>query len=117
LNARLHLPRWQNVPIDSLGETHVAVWATKTGATINKGFEAEQKEGGIEAVGSGFPAPSLKQLQVVPDAEWRADKQEYVWQELAKKILIAQGLPPVAPRPATENGAAHGQGYGDSTER
>lgn len=117
LNARLHFPRWQSLPIDSLGETHISAWAAKTGATINKGFEAEQKEGGIEAVGNGFPAPSLMQLQVVPDAEWQADKQKYVWQELAKKILAAQGLPAIVPEPAAENGAAHGPGYGDAIER
>jgi len=111
LNARLHFPRWQNVTLDSLGKTHIAEWAVATGATINKGYEVETKEGGIEAVGRGFPAPSLDQLQAVPYAEWQAHKDEYIWQGLAKKILLAQSLAADVPVPASENGAHHGPAY------
>ncbi len=111
LNARLHFPRWQGVSIDSLGETHIAAWATAAGAIINKGYEVETKEGGIEAVGRDFPAPGIDQLQVVPFAEWQAHKDEYIWQALAKKILQAQGLPPDVPVPAAEDGGRHGAAY------
>lgn len=111
LNTRLHFPRWQNASIDSLGETHIAAWADATGATINKGYEVETKEGGIEAVGHSFPAPSIDQLQVVPLAKWQAHEDEYVWQALARKILLAQGLPPDVPMPAAENGGHHGAAY------
>jgi hypothetical protein len=111
LNARLHFPRWRNVSLDSLGETHIAAWAAATGATINKGYEVETKEGGIEAVGRDFPAPTLDQLQAVPFAEWDAHKDEYIWQALARKILLAQGLPPDVPVPVAENGGRHGAAY------
>jgi len=114
LNARLHFPRWQNIALDSLGETRIADWAVATGATINKGYEVETKEGGIEAVGHGFPAPSIDQLQAVPTAEWQAHKDQYVWQGLAKKILLAQGLPPDIPVPSGESGGSHGPAYPDT---
>jgi len=57
LNARLHFPRWQNVSFGTLGETHVAEWASATGAHINHGYESEKTEVGIHALGHGFPAP------------------------------------------------------------
>ncbi len=100
LNARLHFPRWQNISLDSLGETHISEWAAATGAHINQGYESEKTEGGIRAVGQGFPAPTRAQLQVVPDAEWQAHEDEYTWQGWAKKTLLAEGLSAVVPEPA-----------------
>jgi dienelactone hydrolase len=99
LNSRLHFPRWQRISPASLGESHISEWASATGAHINQGYQAEKTEGGIHAVGHGFPAPTQAQLRVVPDAEWQAHKEQYTWQGLAKQILIAEGLPPVVPDP------------------
>jgi dienelactone hydrolase len=105
LNTRLHFSRWQNLPLDSLGETHIAEWAATTGATINRGYNTEKTEGGIRALGHGFPALTRTQLRVVPENEWQAHKDQYSWQGLARKILLAQGLPAVVPNP-TSVGAA-----------
>jgi dienelactone hydrolase len=105
LNARLHFPQWQNVSLDSLGETHISEWANSTGATINKGYESEATEGGIRALGTGFPAPDRKQLQVVPEAEWQAHSEQYTWQGLAKQILLAQGLSATEANPPATTGA------------
>jgi dienelactone hydrolase len=105
LNARLHFPRWQNVSLDSLGETHISEWAAATDAHINQGYESEKTEGGIRAVGHGFPAPTRAQLQVVPDAEWQANQDQYTWQSWAKKTLLAEGLSPVVPEPAPPRAA------------
>jgi pimeloyl-ACP methyl ester carboxylesterase len=99
LNARLHFPRWQNISLDSLGETHIAEWAAATGAHINHGYESEKTEGGIRALGRGFPAPTRAQLQVVPETEWQAHQDLYVWQGWAKRTLSAEGLPPNVPEP------------------
>lgn len=97
LNSRLQFKRWQNLTLDSLGETHIAEWAAITGATINHGYDTEKTEGGIRALGHSFPAPTRAQLQVVPQAEWDKHAGQYSWQGLARKILIAQGLPAVVP--------------------
>jgi dienelactone hydrolase len=99
LNARLHFPRWQNISLNSLGETHIAEWATAAGAHINHGYDSEKTEGGIHALGHGFPAPAQAELQVVPEAEWQAHQDLYTWQGWAKRTLIAQGLPAEAPEP------------------
>lgn len=99
LNARLHFPRWQNISLNTLGQTHIAEWAAATGAHINHGYESEKTEGGIRALGHGFPAPTQADLQVVPQAEWQAHEDLYTWQGWAKQTLIAEGLPPDVPEP------------------
>jgi dienelactone hydrolase len=115
LNARLHFPRWQNVSLGTLGETHVAEWASANDAHINHGYESEKTEGGIQALGHGFPAPKQAELQAVPEAEWQAHQDLYTWQGWAKRMLIAEGLPaevpkptpPRIPRPASMSPAPH----------
>ncbi|WP_448700765.1 alpha/beta hydrolase [Mucilaginibacter sp. AW1-3] len=77
----------------AMGTTHIAEWAAATGAHINKGYEVEEREGGIRAVGAGFPALSPSQLQTVSTAQWQAHRDNYIWSSSAKKILQAQGLP------------------------
>lgn len=101
LNARLHFPLWRNLPLDSLGETHIAEWTATTGAHINHGYEKEMREGGIRAVGRGFPAPTRAQLQAVPESEWQTHVDQYTWQGWAKQMLNAEGLLTVLPEPAT----------------
>jgi dienelactone hydrolase len=99
LNARLHFPRWQNISLDSLGETHIAEWAATTGAHINHGYESEKTEGGVSALGRNFPAPTRAQLQVVPETEWQTHEDLYTWQSWAKRTLTAEGLPENVPEP------------------
>jgi hypothetical protein len=99
LNARLHFPRWQNISLNSLGETHVAEWAATTGAHINHGYDSEKAEGGIRALGHGFPAPTRAELQAVPEAEWQAHQDLYTWQGWAKRTLTAEDLPANVPEP------------------
>jgi dienelactone hydrolase len=101
LNARLHFPLWKNLSLDSLGETHIAEWASMTGATINRGYGTEKTEGGIRALGHGFSAPTRAQLQAVPETEWQSHAEQYSWQGLAGNILLAQGLPALVPEPST----------------
>lgn len=103
LNARLHFAKWQGVELGTLGETHVAEWAKKTGAPINSPYDREPSEGGIRAVGKDFPSPTFAQLQVVPDAEWQANRELYTWAGAARKILDAQGIHTAAPEPAGKN--------------
>jgi len=90
---------WQNLSLNSLGETHIAGWAAATGAHINHGYESEKTEGGIHALGYGFPAATRAELQVVPEAEWQAHQDLYTWQGWAKRTLIAEGLPADVPEP------------------
>jgi len=85
----------------SSGTTHIAEWVTANKARISKGYEVEEREGGIRAVGTGFPGLTADQLQVVPTAKWEAHRDEYIWSEWAKKTLQVQGLPPMLPSQST----------------
>jgi dienelactone hydrolase len=107
LNARLHFPRWRDILLDSLGETHIAEWAVATGAYINHGYESEKTEGGIYALGHGFPGLARSQLQAVPQVEWRAHEDLYTWQGWARRTLAAEGLPADVPEPALPRSAPH----------
>ncbi|WP_260737267.1 alpha/beta hydrolase family protein [Tunturiibacter lichenicola] len=108
LNERLHFPRWQNISLDSLGETTASEWAAATGAHINHGFESDKSEGGIRALGHGFPAPTRAQLQVVPEGEWLTHQDLYIWQSWAKRALLAEGLPADPPEPAPPRASTTG---------
>ncbi len=98
LNARLRFPDWRGEPIDSLGETHIGVWAAATGARINHGYETEKTEAGVQAVGRNFPAPPPQRAGRVPEAEWSANL--YAWQGWAQRTLKAEGLSDPVPTPA-----------------
>jgi dienelactone hydrolase len=107
LNSRLHFPEWQKISPESLGESHISEWAAATGAHINQGYQTEKTEGGIRAVGRGFPAPTPAQLRAVPDAEWQSHEEQYTWQGLARQILTAEGLPPEVPEPVAARAKDH----------
>jgi hypothetical protein len=92
LNNRLRFPNLKSIAPLETNVTHIAEWAIATGAHINKGYAGEAREGGIRAVGTGFPAPTHDQLQVVPMAEWEAHRDQYIWEACARHIRKAQGL-------------------------
>jgi len=92
LNTHLRFPNWQGVDVSALPVTHIAEWALAIGAHINKGYADEPREGGIRAVGNGFPAPTHDELQVVPLADWQGHRDDYVWEAWARHTGQAQGL-------------------------
>jgi dienelactone hydrolase len=100
LNERLLFPNWRGRSIDSLGETHIGAWAATTGARINRGYESEKSEAGVQAVGSNFPAPTTAQLVAVPEPEWSAHQDLYTWQGWARRTLQAEGLSDPVSTPA-----------------
>ena len=71
----------------------------ESGAHINKGYDTEKTEAGVLALGRGFPAVTREQLQVVPEAEWKAHENLYIWQGWARHTLDAQGLSAPVPDP------------------
>lgn len=102
LNSNLHFPNWTEIPLSSVGSTHISAWAAATGVHINTGYTDEIREGGIVAVGKDFPGIPRGQLAVVPLTVWRRHQDLYIWQAWQNHILRAEGLPlsmAVAPPP------------------
>lgn len=72
------------------GKTHIADWARANGVTISPNYMREDREGGLHAVGSGYPAPTTAQLTVLPSALWQAHAKEYAYEGWAEKTRLAE---------------------------
>jgi hypothetical protein len=93
LNQQLHFAFW-NTParIDAAGETHISKWIKDNDIDISKSFLREQREGGIEAVGTGFPAVARDDLMVLPRGEWERLKGSLTYESWAAKTMAAQQM-------------------------
>jgi hypothetical protein len=93
LNQQLHFAFW-NTParIDAAGETHISKWIRDNDIDISKSFLREQREGGIEAVGIGFPAVARDDLMVLPKEEWERLKDSLTYESWAAKTMAAQQM-------------------------
>ncbi|WP_419805269.1 alpha/beta hydrolase family protein [Terriglobus sp.] len=91
LNRTLRFGLWDDAAIRSAGTTHVATWAKANGVTIAPNYMREDREGGLDAVGTGYPALSVAQLTVLPEAEWQAHADEYTYAGWAAKTRASEG--------------------------
>ena len=77
LDQQLHFPNWTEPQIESFPTIKAIDWINQTHVRISRGYQVEQKEGGIQAVDLDLPGLTREQLTVVPEAEWRADPAPY----------------------------------------
>jgi dienelactone hydrolase len=93
LNYQLHFPNWtgaQNeAKLEASPTIRAADWAAKTGVRISKGYQTEQKEGGVLAIDLNLPGLTREQLTAVPEAEWRADPKPYTLEGWTPHALAA----------------------------
>ena len=91
LNAQLHFPLWStDAKIDAQGTTHVSEWITANHVAISPNYFREDREGGLNAVGTGFPGISRADLTVLPEAEWQRLKGQLTYESWAAKTLDAE---------------------------
>jgi dienelactone hydrolase len=91
LNAQLHFAFWKtDATIDSQGTTHVSSWLTANHVDISPNYFREDREGGIEAVGMGFPGVSRADLMVLPDADFDRLKDQLTYEAWAAKATAAE---------------------------
>ncbi len=86
LNQQLHFAFW-NTPalIDAAGTTHISTWIRANNVDISKNYIREDREGGLDAVGTGFPGIPRADLMVLPDADWERLKDRLTYQAWAEK--------------------------------
>jgi len=90
LNDQLHFPFWNtNAKIDAQGITHISTWIGANNVSISKNYLREDREGGLDAVGTGLPGIPRADLMVLPDADWDRIKDELIWQGWEAKTLAA----------------------------
>jgi dienelactone hydrolase len=87
LNEQIHFAFWNsNAKIDEQGTTHISTWIKKNSVDISPNYLREDREGGLEAVGSDIPAIPRANLMVLPEADWLRLKDELTYQAWATKM-------------------------------
>jgi cephalosporin-C deacetylase-like acetyl esterase len=91
LNAQLHFPLWNtDAKIDAQSTTHVSEWITANHVAISPNYFREDREGGLNAVGTGFPGIPRADLMVLPEADWQRLKDQLTYESWAAKTLAAE---------------------------
>lgn len=90
LNKQLHFTNWTAKDIAAEPTTHINTWATANDVYLSKGMKREDREGGIDALGTGFPGIKRADLMVLPDAAWTANKDRLTYEAWAAKALAAE---------------------------
>lgn len=92
LQHQLQFPNWSVAKIRALGVTRIGTWAKSTGAHINKGYEAEEREGGVMALKADVPNVPWDDLQVLSEATWTRERERFVWEAWVRHALAADGI-------------------------
>jgi hypothetical protein len=90
LNDQLHFPNWTNAQINAFPTIRAIDWVTQTGVRISRGYQVEQKEGGILALDLHLPGLTREQLTAVPEAEWQKGPTAYTLPGWIPRALAAE---------------------------
>ena len=92
LEKNIHFAIWTEKEIETAPVTHVSAWAKANGVDIAPNYMRENREGGIDALGTGFPGIKREDLMVLPEADWAAMKNQLTYEGWAAKARAAEGL-------------------------
>ena len=90
LGKQIHFANWTSKDIATEPVTHVSTWARANNVYISKNYMREDREGGLDALGSGFPGIKREDLMVLPDAAWTANKGRLTYEAWAAKAMAAE---------------------------
>src|SRR5215469_10545889 len=90
LEQQLHFANWSAAEIARMPTTHISGWAKANNVDITPSYMREDREGGLDALGTGFPGIKRSDLMVLPDAEWNAMKNRLTYEAWAAKTLTAE---------------------------
>jgi dienelactone hydrolase len=85
LNRQLHFALWDEAAIRAAGTTHISTWIHANNVEISRNYIPEDREGGLDAVGTGFPGISREKLMVLSDNEWQKQKSQLIYDTWASK--------------------------------
>ncbi|MBI5688724.1 MAG: acetylxylan esterase [Verrucomicrobia bacterium] len=80
LGRQLRVPAWTADPEHPLPTTHIATWAQRTGAAMDRLYATEEREGGTRAVGVDVPGIAREELSVLSVEEWERAKPSLVFE-------------------------------------
>jgi hypothetical protein len=90
LNHQLHFALWNDQDILDAGTTHISEWVEANHVAISKNYVVETREGGLSAVGSGFPGIKRGDLMVLPEVEWQREKSILTYGAWADKEKVLE---------------------------
>jgi len=90
LHHQLHFALWDDAAIRAAGTTHISAWIKENHVAISPNYLREDREGGLDAVGSGFPAIPREDLMVYSPEEWKANEDRLIYAAWAAKTLKAE---------------------------
>ena len=91
LNVQLHFALWDSdAKIEAQGTTHVSEWITANKVAISPNYFREDREGGLEAVGTGLPGIARADLMVLPESDWERMKDRLTYEAWAQKAMAAE---------------------------
>lgn len=85
LNHQLHFALWNDAAIRAAGTTHISTWIQANHVDIAPAYFREDREGGLDAVGQGFPGILRETLMVLPEDEWRRENDVLLYDSWAAK--------------------------------
>jgi hypothetical protein len=91
LNYQLHFALWNDASIRAAGTTHISSWIAANHVAISPNYLREDREGGLDAVGTGFPGIARNDLIVFPPDEWKANQDRLTYEAWAHKTQKAEG--------------------------
>ena len=80
LSKQIHLPFWTEKDIATAPVTHVSTWAKANDVDIAPNYILENREGGLDAVGTGFPGIKREDLMVLPEEDWVRMKDKLTYE-------------------------------------
>jgi dienelactone hydrolase len=92
LNDQIHFANWTDAEIAKMPTTHIADWiaAQNIPWSISNGYMRDDREGGLDALGTGLPGIPRDQLNVLPEADWQRLKGELIYDCWAEKIVAGE---------------------------
>ena len=92
LNRQLHFALCDDKTISTEPTTNVGQWVKGNNVYLAPNYAREDREAGIEALGTGFPAIPRMDLLVLPDDVWRREEGRLTYQAWAAKTKLAEQL-------------------------
>ena len=102
LEKNIHFGIWTEKEIESMPTTHIATWAKENNVTVGASEMREEREGGIDALGTGLPNIKRADLMVLPDADWLAIKDQLTYEAWAAKAAAKEAEMASSPKVGSE---------------
>jgi hypothetical protein len=90
LNQQIHFALWDEGAIRAAETTHISTWIKENNVDISKNYIREDREGGLDAIGTGFPGIKREDLMVLPDGDWAKEKDSLIYEGWALKTRILE---------------------------